>query len=327
MVESLQNITKHHDKLDENSMNNPGFFIIQRMGSDYFITSGNVVENKNIESLISKLEKVNSLDKDRLKTYSKEILTEGEMSEKGGAGLGLIEMARRSGNKLVFEFNTINDKVSYFYLQTKIPSGLDSTNSNEVPGSNLETAKNCHNLLLERSIQLVYQGEFTQENVKSILSITEGDVGTSDNYLIKTRVFNIVVEMLQNIYKHALHPSQNKEAKSGIFLIGSGDKGYTLTAGNLILNNKIEEFKDKLDHVNSLNIDELENLYDKIIKQDDIPPIVSPIASGQAGQAGQNGAGLGLIDMKMKSKNALTYNFKPVNDEYSFFFIQCRVLH
>ena len=39
----------------------------------------------------------------------------------------------------------------------------------------------------------------------------------------------------------------------------------------------------------------------------------------------QRGAGLGLIDMKLKSKHNLEYNFTPVNEEYSFFTVQVKI--
>ena len=100
MVEGLQNITRHQEvkaEVDENS----GIFFIQQRDGKYYITTGNVIENDKVEELRGKLEVVNSLDKVELKKYYKDVLTKGKLSVKGGAGLGLIEMSRKSGNKLL----------------------------------------------------------------------------------------------------------------------------------------------------------------------------------------------------------------------------------
>ncbi|MCZ6898904.1 MAG: DUF6272 family protein, partial [Bacteroidetes bacterium] len=42
------------------------------------------------------------------------------LSEKGGAGLGFVDMARKSGHKLEFGFETMNDEFSFFSLKSVI---------------------------------------------------------------------------------------------------------------------------------------------------------------------------------------------------------------
>ena len=121
MVECLQNITRHQF-VDENEDTQPGdqsgMFVICNKDKSYQMTSGNVVNNDAIPHLKQLLDKVNSLDKDSLKEYYKQVLEDGSISNKGGAGLGLIEMARKSGNKLFYTFEEINDEISYFYMNT-----------------------------------------------------------------------------------------------------------------------------------------------------------------------------------------------------------------
>ena len=42
------------------------------------------------------------------------------MSEKGGGGLGMIDIARKSGQKLDYEFLPIDDVFAFFTLTIKI---------------------------------------------------------------------------------------------------------------------------------------------------------------------------------------------------------------
>jgi hypothetical protein len=66
------------------------------------------------------LDAINSKDKDELKLYYQERLSNSKVSSKGTAGLGMIEIARKSGNKLDYEFLKINEETSFFSLNVKI---------------------------------------------------------------------------------------------------------------------------------------------------------------------------------------------------------------
>ena len=63
---------------------------------------------------------INKLSKEELKEYYKAVLNNGEMSMKGGGGLGMIDIARKTGEKLNFNFSPVDDKFSFFSLNIKI---------------------------------------------------------------------------------------------------------------------------------------------------------------------------------------------------------------
>ena len=73
-----------------------------------------------MEDVTSKIDYINSLNRDELKAYYKEILNNGELSEKGGGGLGLIDIAKKSRNKLQYSFREIDEDYSFFTLTVKI---------------------------------------------------------------------------------------------------------------------------------------------------------------------------------------------------------------
>jgi hypothetical protein len=66
------------------------------------------------------LDDINALTKEELKDYYKEILNNGEMSMKGGGGLGMIDIARKTGQKLNYNFMSVDEKYSFFSLNIKI---------------------------------------------------------------------------------------------------------------------------------------------------------------------------------------------------------------
>lgn len=86
----------------------------------YNILTGNFIPTRNTYNLKEKIDEVNSTDKEGLRTLYKETLSNGEFSEKGTAGLGLIQLARKTGEKLNYRFDKVNGEYSYFTFQIKI---------------------------------------------------------------------------------------------------------------------------------------------------------------------------------------------------------------
>lgn len=122
MVECLQNVGKHADCLDslEGAKDGRGIFLVCKNDEEYTITTGNVVVTEKLNEMTVVLDKINSLDKDGLKQLYKQQIKEGRLSNKGGAGLGFIDIAKKTGNKLYYNFLTINEEYSFFVLTSTI---------------------------------------------------------------------------------------------------------------------------------------------------------------------------------------------------------------
>tara|TARA_B100000767_G_C19712325_1_gene513348 strand:+ start:730 stop:1239 length:510 start_codon:yes stop_codon:yes gene_type:complete len=122
LVECLQNLYHHRDEMkrigiDEESA---AIFMIGRNDKGYNIVTGNYILTERVESLRSKIDHVNSLDRDGLKTLYKKVLNNDERSQKGGGGLGIIDIARKSGQNLVYDFMEVDNKYSFFSLYINI---------------------------------------------------------------------------------------------------------------------------------------------------------------------------------------------------------------
>ncbi|MDP4267330.1 MAG: SiaB family protein kinase [Bacteroidota bacterium] len=118
MVECLQNICKHSENTYYNSS---AIFMVGLEEDTYFICTGNPVKNENVELLKMKMQEINNLDKEGLKALYKEIVSKGTISDKGGAGLGLIDIARKAGTKLEYSFEQIDNLMTFFSFMVKIP--------------------------------------------------------------------------------------------------------------------------------------------------------------------------------------------------------------
>lgn len=118
-VESLQNMLIHgHRDLSGNRHN---YFLVYKKGNQILIRTANLISNTAIEKVEGDLKTINSFeDPADLKSYYINHLEKNELSEKGGAGLGFITIAMKSGNKLNFSFDKISDLHSLFKLEATV---------------------------------------------------------------------------------------------------------------------------------------------------------------------------------------------------------------
>jgi len=170
-----------------------------------------------------------------------------------------------------------------------------------------------HRTMMSQNLILVYQGDFTQESTKSILSMAERNLDSSgEDSSIKRKVFNVMVEALQNIVKHSdeLVDGQTR-SHAAIFLIGKESNRYSIMSGNPVRKANVDKLKKNLEHINGLDKDGLKELYKEIIKNTTISE--------------KGGAGLGFVDMARKSGGKLQFEFPEMNTDYCFFCLKVNV--
>ena len=105
---------------DDDDLIKSAIFMVGKVDNQYQIFTGNYIINHNIDTLKGNIDKVNAMSKEELKIYYKETLDNGRMSAKGGGGLGIIDIARKSGQNIDYNFMPVNDKHSFFTLNIKI---------------------------------------------------------------------------------------------------------------------------------------------------------------------------------------------------------------
>ena len=125
LVESLQNLYHHVEDMPEDLKDKfePkfGILVISRVGNNtYKISTGNFVNSGKIKVLKDKIDKINSLSMDELKDMYKFILNHQKLSAKGGGGLGLVDIARKTGSKLDYSFENYNNDFYFFNLEVVV---------------------------------------------------------------------------------------------------------------------------------------------------------------------------------------------------------------
>ena len=122
MVESLQNINRHAETFEYQGYPCPGkgVIMVARNEEYYQVTTGNIIENNSVEELSVFLGKLNNMDSDGLDDLYKKQMRDGVLSPKGGAGLGFIDIRRKTGNPLDYDFANIDKDTSFFIFTSTI---------------------------------------------------------------------------------------------------------------------------------------------------------------------------------------------------------------
>lgn len=132
VVECLENMHRHCDRIcnTTSSDNCVTAFEITRFDNAIVIACKNSILNKNIPKLKERLDYVNNLSRSQIKSFYKETILNANITEKGGAGLGIIDMRKTSGNKLIYSFEPIDTLFSIFKFVVKISfykmNGMDA---------------------------------------------------------------------------------------------------------------------------------------------------------------------------------------------------------
>jgi len=161
------------------------------------------------------------------------------------------------------------------------------------------------------NIIIVHHGMVNQELVRAFLSLArEKFKNTGDKKVVKKRVFNIMVECLQNINRHNVEVPNGKNISS-IFMIGIEDEDYFVITGNVMMKKNVSDLEGQIKKINTLDLEGISQEYADVIK------------GGRIHERG--GAGLGLLDIARRSGQKLEYSFKDIDESFSFFSLMTRV--
>lgn len=119
LVESLQNSYKH--QIPDSTKKRQSFTVaLTKDQGEFHLAIGNYIQDSDQKQLEERLKRINEMSKDELQENYRLTLGDGVQSEKGGSGLGLMEIARKSGGRLEYEFSSSENGATYFSLQINI---------------------------------------------------------------------------------------------------------------------------------------------------------------------------------------------------------------
>ncbi len=158
---------------------------------------------------------------------------------------------------------------------------------------------------------LMFKGILTQDILVVLAEMLKNNLSNDSKRKTTKKMFSIFVELAQNIHRYSeeKYEVDGKLIGSGIVLVNEYAESYHIISGNVVTKEKEKWITEQFTYLNSLSPDELKVMRKEKMKANR--------------DAGQRGAGLGLIDIVRKSSGPLEVKVKPIDDEHSFvsFFI------
>jgi hypothetical protein len=121
-VELAQNIMHYSaekEKINDKELG-VGTILFSEDDNNFTIFSGNKIENSKASKLIKHLDIINSMDEAALKKFYKERLHSSSEQDSKGAGLGLIDIARKSKSKINYDVLPVDDIYSFLKIDITI---------------------------------------------------------------------------------------------------------------------------------------------------------------------------------------------------------------
>ena len=307
MNECYQNIIRHSDISDAKAqgLNAPMMFLVRNINDAYYIGSSNLIDNKIKSSLTAKFDAVNSYSSDELEEVYKNSLVNNSLSAKGGAGIGLIEMARKTNYPLEYGFDGVGLAFSMFHMQLILNLSNERMDESQNK-ANIEAVKRLYRNMVEENVIMIQKGDFSQEAILPLLDIITTNLDSIKNVGARKKIIYILIEMLQNISRHGV---EMKKGKEGVFAILYKDGKYHVMTGNFVPNSKIERISTHIDKVSqaATNAEKLDELYMETILSED---------SNKKG----SGAGVGFMEIIKFGGKDLRYHFEPMQGKDVSFF-------
>jgi hypothetical protein len=206
MVECFQNIVRHgvQDPLGEAR----GYFGFYSSSSYFTINTINGISESSVSNLRQLLDEINASSDEEKKAKYLEIMQNESFGEEGGAGLGLLEISRKSGSKLEYEMEDQEGKMAFHQQVT-----IRFDESNELPPQ-IQFTKMIEGWMKENNLSLIYFGALDGKSIQPVIDMMNG-IDSESNWEDIDRLLKTLQSIQNNLFETDGH--------RGIIMLGENE--------------------------------------------------------------------------------------------------------
>lgn len=265
-IENFQNILRYSETriVQERAKD---MLLVRVLEKNIFIITVNMVSKINAEKITKYIDELNRLNKEELSELYFKKLTEQGFSAQGGAGLGFIEMLRKTKNKLFYNFLPYDSDFLYFYFQIQI----SEKNVINKDINLLDSVPDIYSTIKYLGANFLYKSKLSEGLLSPLIRIIKDTASSSinSNFLYIKNLLNISVEILQDTFATS---RQSKLMKDAIFVYGFNflTENFYFLASTFV---DADIISKKINYINYyLNKDnkEIEQEYNKALLSDEV---------------------------------------------------------
>jgi len=161
-------------------------------------------------------------------------------------------------------------------------------------------------MLEDNNISIIYSGPLWADGIEGLAEFLQRRLDKDDMTLTASQsVFSVFVEQMNNMLMYSV---ETEEVPKGVFLMGKHDNTYFLQTGNYMKTSSVGLLKDRIDHLNTLDKQELRQFYkeQRRMENDNVE---------------SKGGGIGLIEVARRATSRIDYEFTPCGEGTTYFSI------
>lgn len=224
MVECFQNILRHG--VHESSGEAKGYFGFYSSPEFFTINTINEINDSSVDSLSKLLDEINQSSDEEKKQRYMEIMQNENFGDEGGAGLGLIEISRKSGSKLEYEMEKKQEAKTCFHQQVSI-----LFNEAVALPPQIQFTKMIESWMAENELNLVYRGDLDARSIQPIVDMMANMKGEGE-WENLDKMLRSLQDIQNNLFK--------TDAHRGIFLLGKVNGQFFVQVGIEVENKEKE---------------------------------------------------------------------------------------
>lgn len=303
VTECFQNIVRHAEDSDQQF---DKLFGLRSSGTTHTISTINPIIKAKQTKLQDSIEHLKELSPEDLKAIYLGSLTGNDFSNKGGAGLGLIEMARKSKRVPTYDFKDIDDSLSAFTLNLALSENKDGSIDEET-----RSMDQFYDYFKSERVLMMQKGDFSQEIVLSLFELIENNLKIGSKNASDTKALYLIIELLQNMSANSIEIDGKK---NGIFQIQlDKDGSFIFQTGNCIKNENAAELEKYMSSLENLNKIDLIKRYN------------SELRKGLINEDNEQRGGIGLLEILKLTDGRLKFEMSPINNEICFVSFQALI--
>lgn len=177
-----------------------------------------------------------------------------------------------------------------------------------------------NDMIKELDISIIYSGPLWEDGIKGIAEMVRNHLSHEDIPGAAAKsVFSVFIEQVTNVLMYSadreIYTAPDKEMveiPTGMLVLGRKNNKFFIQTGNEIKPGSMELIKRRIDHLNSLDKQELRKLHKKQLVEGDNNP-------------DSKGAGLGLIEIARRATAPIKYTFEPLEEGSLYFTLYVEV--
>jgi hypothetical protein len=253
VIEALQNIERYSFSKEDPE----DYSLVMRDKHFYYVFTENLINDKKAKELTERLDSLKKQNSEELsETYFNQLDSGGETEK--GAGLGLIEIARKTNNRIFYSVREKEQNTFVYNLCFALPVGRESEEARPDFEFVQQICQTLATQYKEDKRTLLYNGDFSNAFLKTLLGMLK--IMKDQAKTLNRQTHHILIELIQNINKHGLRVNEKVDAK---LLIEWCEPGLKISTWNHISNENSLKFGQKVELLNGCDKAELEKLNQK----------------------------------------------------------------